>query len=263
MKQILKNTFTVTHLWGGIVPLHIFGLAALYIVLAGTTPAWWWLAALAGFFFIKFLGVGAGYHRYFSHRGFTVSRPVKLLMLWWGAVSGQGSPILWAGVHRGLHHKHSDRPGDPHSPEQGFWHSYIWWMFKLPNNSVPVRSIVDLARDTDVAFFHRHYSIILWASHLAVALVSVDLWLFLLALPALVTLHVFCLQTSVVHLRWLGYRRYDTRDDSVNCPWIWPLSMGESFHNNHHGDPKNPSYGRRWYEIDPTYWLIQLIRTDR
>jgi stearoyl-CoA desaturase (delta-9 desaturase) len=57
----------------------------------------------------------------------------------------------------------------------------------------------------------------------------------------------------------LGYRNYPTKDDSVNCPWLFPLLLGEAWHNNHHGDGRNPNYGRRWWELDPTFWLIKII----
>jgi stearoyl-CoA desaturase (delta-9 desaturase) len=80
-------------------------------------------------------------------------------------------------------------------------------------------------------------------------------------LPCMIAFHSFAIQTSVVHYPKLGYRSYDTKDTSVNVPWIWPVSTGECWHNNHHGDPGNPNFGHKhWWELDPTYWLIKLIR---
>jgi fatty-acid desaturase len=261
--QIIKNTFSITHLWGGIVPMQVFGIWAIYNILTGTAPAWWWLAFIIGFVFMKLVGVGAGYHRLFSHHSFKVSRPMKLFVLWCGIISAQGSPFLWVGVHRGQHHRYSDTDKDPHSPEHGFWHSYILWMFTIEDKSVNLKSIIDLVRDPDLTFAHKHYSKILWLSHALVALISIDLWFYLMALPAFITLHVFCLQTSIVHYKWAGYRNYNTRDDSVNVPWLFPFSQGECWHNNHHGDPKNPNYGgRRWWEVDPTFWIIKLLKAE-
>ena len=81
------------------------------------------------------------------------------------------------------------------------------------------------------------------------------------SLEAFITLHVFCLQTSVVHYEKLGYKNYDTKDTSSNIPWLFPITQGECWHNNHHGDAKNPNYGgRRWWELDPTWWLIRVIK---
>jgi stearoyl-CoA desaturase (delta-9 desaturase) len=93
---------------------------------------------------------------------------------------------------------------------------------------------------------------------------SVQLWVFLLLLPSVITLHLFLLQTSVTHIPQMGYRNYAVKDDSINSPWLFPLILGEAWHNNHHGEGRNPNYGgRRWWEIDPTFWFIQLIRTDK
>jgi fatty-acid desaturase len=79
MKQILKNILTIKHLWGGLIPLHIFALWAIYNVASGSAPAWWWVASLVGWFFMKFVGIGAGFHRLFSHHGYQVSTAMELL----------------------------------------------------------------------------------------------------------------------------------------------------------------------------------------
>lgn len=257
MKQILKNILTIKHLWGGIIPLNILGVYAIYSLI--DAPSWWWMTFIAGYILMKVLGIGAGFHRLLAHRAFEVSRPMKIFILWCGTISGQGSPILWAGAHRVGHHKHSDTDKDVHSPKHGFFHSYILWMFKLKDGDVYLRPIIDLLRDKDVMFFHKNYSNILWITHLLFAVISINLWLYFLILPAFITLHVFCLQTSVVHYKWAGYQNFNTQDNSRNVPWLFPVSQGECWHNNHHGEPWNANFGKRWWEIDPTYWVIKLI----
>lgn len=258
--NIIANTFKQTNLWAGIVPMHLLAVLALWGIFTNQAPDWWWIASLVGYICLAMIGIGAGYHRLFCHKGFKVNRPIKLIMLWFGIIAGQGSPIFWIGIHRGYHHRHADRPGDAHSPRDGFWHSYILWMFK--RETMSLRSIPDLLRDPDMVFAHRHYTKILWSTHLAVALISVNLWLYLLLLPAFITLHCFLLQTCLTHYRALGYRNFDVKDDSVNIPWLFPLILGECWHNNHHGDGRNPDYQHRWWELDPTYWLIKIIRND-
>ena len=246
------------NLWGSIVPMQVFGIYALYEIFAGQAPAWWWIATVTGYVCIKMLGVSAGYHRLFSHAGYKVNIVVKRILLFFGILAGQGSPIFWIGIHRGYHHRYADKPGDAHSPNDGFWHSYIGWMFT--RSKMSIRSVVDLLRDPDMVYAHRHYIKILWATNIVLALISIDLWLYLLAFPTFITLHSFLTQTSVTHLYWAGYRNYAVSDNSVNVPWLFPIILGEAWHNNHHGDGRNPNYGRRWWEIDPTYWLICLIR---
>jgi stearoyl-CoA desaturase (delta-9 desaturase) len=118
-------------------------------------------------------------------------------------------------------------------------------------------------KDKEAMFFHKHYIKIFVLSHLLFAIVSFPYWLYGMLIPALIAFHTFSLTTSVNHIEKFGYKSFKTTDDSVNCPWIWPLALGEAWHNNHHHDPKSPKYGKQWWEVDPTFWLIKLIRTDK
>lgn len=261
LKLIVKNTFYHTNLWGSIIPMQAIGIYAIYQILIGASPSWWWATTIVGYIGLAMLGIAAGYHRLLSHKGYKVNTATKRILLWLAIIAGQGSPIYWVGIHRGYHHRYADTDKDAHSPKHGFWHSYILWMFKM--QSMSIRSVIDLTKDSDIIFAHKHYQKIFWASHGLVALISVELWIYLLALPAFITLHTFLLQTSVTHLSWAGYRNYAVKDNSVNVPWLFPIVLGEAWHNNHHGSGRNPNYGgRRWWEIDPTFWLITLIRID-
>ena len=261
VNQIVRNIFTVKNLWGSIIPLNVLGFFSIYYFISRDVDLIWLLATLVGYVLIKMVGVGAGYHRLISHKAFETSRPVKRFILFLGILSGQGSPILWAGVHRPGHHRFSDTEKDPHSPHHGFWHSYILWMFKLTEKDVNIRRISDLLKDPDIVFSHKYCTEIFWLVNMILLFVNIHLWLFLLILPAFFTFHAFCIQTSLVHYKFMGYQNYSTKDDSVNSIWLFPLSQGEAWHNNHHGDPRNPNFGgRHWWEIDPTYWLIKLLR---
>ena len=238
--------------------MQVFGILSIYNISVGSTPWWWWIATIIGYICLTMLGISAGYHRLFCHRSFTVNIVIKRLLLWLGIMAGQGSPIFWIGIHRGYHHRYADTDKDAHSPKHGFWHSYILWMFK--RDSMSIRSTVDLIRDPDMVFAHKHYIKILWATHLILALISIDLWMYLLMFPAFITLHGFLSQTSLTHISFMGYRNYNTSDNSVNSPWLFPFILGEAWHNNHHGESRNPNYNRKWWELDPTYWIICLIK---
>ena len=238
--------------------MQVFGVLSIYNISVGSTPWWWWIATIIGYICLTMLGISAGYHRLFCHRSFTVNIVIKRLLLWLGIMAGQGSPIFWIGIHRGYHHRYADTDKDAHSPKHGFWHSYILWMFK--RDSMSIRSTVDLIRDPDMVFAHKHYIKILWATHLILALISIDLWMYLLMFPAFITLHGFLSQTSLTHISFMGYRNYNTSDNSVNSLWLFPFILGEAWHNNHHGEGRNPNYGRKWWELDPTYWIICLIK---
>jgi stearoyl-CoA desaturase (delta-9 desaturase) len=71
-------------------------------------------------------------------------------------------------------------------------------------------------------------------------------------------LHSTWAVNSVTHM-W-GYRNYDTEDHSRNNPIVAVLAFGEGWHNNHHGHPTLANHGHhRWWELDPSYWVILLL----
>lgn len=245
-----------------LIPINIIGILAIVLVVKDLAPSWWWIATIAGYILQKEIGVSAGYHRLFSHYSYNVSRPTKLFILWCGLISGQGSPYWWAALHRGYHHKHSDTEKDPHSPIHGFWHSYILWLFTIKEQDVSTRYIIDLIRDKDLSLSHKYYYWILTISHLAVALISFDFWLFFMGLPSFLTLHSYCIQTSFQHMNKFGYRNFQTNDNSANNPLLFPIVLGDAWHNNHHADPGNANFGKKKWEIDTTYWLICLLRKN-
>jgi fatty-acid desaturase len=258
MKEAFLNIFKQSHLWGGLIPLHILGCWSLYTLYLGLAPSWWWIATIIGYIALMTTGISAGFHRMISHNGFETHPIIRKIILYFGVLAIQGSPITWVTLHRGYHHKFSDKEGDPHSPVHGFWHSYMGWMFKTP--SANARSAVDLLRDPYCVFLHEHYKKIVWGSYLLLALIDINLMLYLVVLPALITTHSYSIQTSFNHNKNLGYRNYETNDNSVNTPWLFPVILGDCWHNNHHGDPKNPNYGRRWWELDIAYWIVCLIK---
>ena len=60
-------------------------------------------------------------------------------------------------------------------------------------------------------------------------------------------------------LRWshvFGRRRFPTTDTSRNNPWLTVITLGEGWHNNHHYFCSSARLGFRWWEFDPTYYLL-------
>jgi stearoyl-CoA desaturase (delta-9 desaturase) len=53
-----------------------------------------------------------------------------------------------------------------------------------------------------------------------------------------------------------GSKRYVTGDDSRNNWLLAIFTMGEGWHNNHHAYQSSVRQGFRWWEIDPTYYLL-------
>jgi stearoyl-CoA desaturase (delta-9 desaturase) len=72
-------------------------------------------------------------------------------------------------------------------------------------------------------------------------------------------LHAFGFINSVCHL--LGTRPFRTKtgDQSTNNLLVSLLIFGEGWHNNHHAFPGSAHQGMRWYQIDPSWYVIVLL----
>ncbi len=207
-------------------------------------------------------GICLGFHRYLSHRSLKLAWPAKAFVNLCGVLSGQGAPLTWAAVHR-VHHARSDEPGDPHSPRDGKWWSHLLWLFvrrsREDEERLWQRYVPDLAADPMLRFFNRTYGLILVLSGVALyALGGLPMLLWGLCLRITLGYHCTWLVNSATHL-W-GYRTYSTRDDSKNNWLVALLAYGEGWHNNHHAHPRLARAGHRWWEIDPTFYMIRLFQ---
>ncbi len=66
----------------------------------------------------------------------------------------------------------------------------------------------------------------------------------------------FCIN-SVAHV--YGRSRYVTADGSRNNALLALLTLGEGWHNNHHAYQSSARQGFRWWEIDPTYYVLLAL----
>ena len=73
------------------------------------------------------LGIGACYHRLLTHRSYRCPKWLERSLAVLGVCALQDAPARWVMVHR-LHHQHSDRQGDPHSPLAGWFWSHVGWL---------------------------------------------------------------------------------------------------------------------------------------
>lgn len=223
--------------------------------------SWSSLALFVCLSIVAGMGVTLGYHRLLTHGSFQTYDWVKRLLAFVGGLAGEGSAITWVADHR-KHHKFTDKPGDPHSPRDGFGWSHILWTFPLMDRSLLNRHIKqyapDLDRDPVLRFLDRTF--ILWHVLTGIFLFILGGWSWLvwgLFLRLVFVMHSTWLVNSACH-KW-GYRNYQTDDDSTNIWWLTPLVFGENFHNNHHAHQRMARHGHRWWEIDPTFWVIRLM----
>ena len=245
---------------------HIGAVAALFVF------SWTGLAAAVVLYFATgALGVTLCYHRLLTHSSFRCHPWTRYALIVCGCLALQGGPISWVAYHR-LHHKESDHEPDPHSPMvvNFLWSHTLWLFWKdpvLPDEQAERAMTRDLLRDKgierlDRLFFPMNVALGLALFALGYAIGgdqggwSVFLWGF--CVRAVVVWHVTWFVNSATHL-W-GYRNYETSDNSRNSWWVALVAFGEGWHNNHHADQRSASHGRRWFELDQTYWTIRLMQ---
>jgi stearoyl-CoA desaturase (delta-9 desaturase) len=255
------------------VPLIGFIVAA--ILLWGWGFDWLHAAIFLGMYLVSAVGITVGYHRYFCHRSFRTYRTVQFLLAVFGAMAFEGPVLKWVAMHR-CHHRHSDQPGDPHSPHlhgQGIWamlrgmfHAHVGWIFNTDPKNL-VRFIPDLQSDPMVRWLSRSW--VLWAGlgllvpSLVGGLISMS-WTgallgFLWGGLARVFLvhHITWSVNSICHF-W-GAQPFRSHDHSRNNFLFGVLAMGEGWHNNHHAFPRSARHGLQWWQIDFSYWLIVAL----
>ncbi|MET9212937.1 MULTISPECIES: acyl-CoA desaturase [unclassified Nocardia] len=235
------------------------------------------LALLFGMWLLTGLGITVGYHRLFTHRTFRTTPTVAAVLAVFGSMAGQGPVVSWVALHR-RHHEYSDREGDPHSPNlsgdglrgvlRGLAHSHFLWMRRHEYPNI-VHYAPDLIKDRSLVRVARLYY---WWVGLGLLLPTVLGGLLTLSWTGAVSgllwggfVRIFLLEhivwaiNSILHM--VGTRPYRSRENSRNGGVFALITLGESWHNNHHAFPESPSFGLHWYRLDPGYWLIWTLET--
>jgi stearoyl-CoA desaturase (delta-9 desaturase) len=208
------------------------------------------------------LGIGIGFHRLLTHRGFQTPKWVEYLLTICGTLALEGGAINWVVTHR-IHHAFTEKPGDPHSPRDGVWWSHMGWILRGTSQqhpeSVMHRYGPDLMKDPVHVWLNRLYFVPLIIS--GVVLLAIGGWTALfwcVFFRVVYGLHVTWLVNSATHL-W-GSRRFQTTDDSTNNWWVALLAWGEGWHNNHHAFPRAARHGLVWYELDINWIGIRVLQ---
>jgi stearoyl-CoA desaturase (Delta-9 desaturase) len=233
------------------------------------------LAILVVLYFVSGAGVTIGFHRLLTHRSFQTYPWLERTFAVLGSLSVEGSVLDWVADHR-KHHANTDREGDPHSPHvghgsglRGLWHAHVGWLIETQGQAdwkkyaadlyedprmrqigrrFPLFALLSLAIPTALGFVLDGFTLggalrgLIWAGLVRIFLVH----------------HVTWSINSICH--FFGSRRFDIEDRSTNVAWLALLTMGESWHHNHHAFPRSAFHGLRWWEIDPSGMIIAAMQ---
>ncbi len=248
---------------GFIIVYHIIVFIGLPIYLYYRTPSLGLVLITIALFFATGMSITAGYHRLYSHVAYRANVFVQGMLLLFGAMAMQSSVIYWAHKHR-LHHRFVDSENDPHNIKVGFWYAHIGWLLE---KQIPVDEILvpDLMKNKLVVFQHKYFRYITFGANLVVFLLLG--WAFNDYWGAFVigwATRVFFLNNSTFFVNSLahtwGSRVFSREHTAVNNAVVAFLTFGEGYHNYHHVFPSDYRNGVRWYQYDPTKWLIWITQ---
>ena len=210
------------------------------------------------------MGITVGYHRLVSHQSFECPNWVKASILVAGGWALQNSALKWGGDHI-RHHAKTDQEEDPYNVTKGFWHSHCGWLFyNTPHRTEKYE--IRLRRDPVVMWQHRYYWPIVvtglllpfvlgvwyggWQGGIGAFLLG-GLFRMFMVLNSTFTINSLC------HM--VGTQPHGTKDSSRDSWLISFVSFGEGYHNFHHTYARDFRNGPKWYNFDPSKWIIYTL----
>ena len=210
------------------------------------------------------MGITVGYHRLVSHQSFECPDWVKRCILIAGGWALQNSALKWGGDHI-RHHAKTDQEEDPYNASKGFWHSHCGWLFyNTPHRTEKYE--IRLRRDPIVMWQHRYYwpivvtglalpfALGVWHGGLhggIAAFLLGGLFRMFMVLNSTFTINSLC------HM--IGTQPHGTQDSSRDSWLISFVSFGEGYHNFHHTYARDFRNGPKWYNFDPSKWIIYTL----
>jgi len=245
--------------WKNVVMVASFHLLAIPVL---WTFSWQNLAALLiGNWIVGSLGVGLGWHRLLTHRGFKAPKWLEYTLSIFATMSMQDPPDKWIATHR-MHHKFVDTEKDPHSARSGFWWPQIGWVLwgkaQDHDEATMKKYVPDLLKDRGHVLISRFFYVPIIVS--ALILFAIGGWTMVVwggAARVVVGWHTTWFVNSLAHL--YGKRPHDTGDLSTNNWFVAILTFGEGWHNNHHMSPTSARHGTEWYQFDMNWMAIRIF----
>lgn len=203
-------------------------------------------------------------HRGITHKGLTM-RPATALpfrfILW---VSTGIRPREWAGVHR-RHHAALDTVDDPHSPAMvGFWNVQLLNIL-MYHRAAHDRAQVDrYTRDIPENWLDRY----VFDRETLGPLIGVGFLCLVLGwqtglLAALFHLVFYVGLNSVINAWGHTVGTRPQPNSATNGRVLALITAGEGLHNNHHAAPTAARFSLRAGQLDPAWWLIDVLHRAR
>jgi len=212
----------------------------------------WWFSGI---------GITFGYHRLFAHKSFKTHPIIEFIAMLCGSAALQNNVIKWCSDHR-LHHRKLDSKDDPYSITQGFFYAHIGWIMEdKPTN---IEGVDDLQNNSILKFQYKYY----WPIAIGLSFLLPFFIGFYYGRPFGALLWGGFLRLTLVHhftffinslCHYTGKRPFEFNSTARDSWWVAYLTFGEGFHNFHHKFQWDYRNGIRWYDFDPSKWIIKLL----
>ncbi|WP_333608402.1 acyl-CoA desaturase [Arsukibacterium sp.] len=210
------------------------------------------------------ISITAGYHRLWSHKTYDAHPILQWIFAIGGAFALQNSAIHWSSDHR-VHHRHVDNnEKDPYSAGRGFWYSHIGWMLRDYQGAEyhDYSNVRDLQKNPILAFQHKYYLALTLVTNIGIPLLlgwlsgnMLGMILTVGVLRLVLSHHFTFFINSLAHI-W-GTQPYTDQNSARDNGVLAFLTYGEGYHNYHHIFEYDYRNGIRWWQFDPTKWLIK------
>ena len=211
--------------------------------------------------FLSGMGITFGYHRLFAHKSFKAHSIIQFIAMLCGSAALQNSVIKWCSDHR-LHHNKLDTKEDPYSITEGFFHAHIGWI--IEDKPEIVEGVNDLKSNPILKFQYKYY----WIIAISLSFLLPFIIGFYYGRPFGGLLWGGFLRLTLVHhftffinslCHYVGKRPFEADTSARDSWWVAYLTFGEGFHNFHHKFQWDYRNGIRWYDFDPSKWMIKFL----
>lgn len=248
----------IRSIWNGGMLLGALVLAPLYFT-------WGAVAVFLGLSAITLcFGHSVGFHRRLIHRTFECPLWLERLLVWFGIAVGMGGPIWTIRLHdsRDWAQRHMEcHPLFRHEYSifrDGLLYLHCKLNLKHPPTFDPGPGISD---DPFYQFLDRT-----WMLHQ----IPIALALFYLGGVPWVVWGVLVRVTTCTTMHWyISYHAHsrggqdwvvdDAGVQGFNVPILAIVTMGESWHNNHHAFPSSACHGLYIGQVDPGWYFIKFL----
>ncbi len=219
------------------------------------TPIW---------YAISVASITVSFHRELTHRSLLLKPVARYMMAVFASLGVEGGPFSWCARHK-KHHRYTDKPGDPHSPLEGFLHAHFGWFFREGDPTYN-EYISYLLKDKGLILIDKMFPILAVASFVVPGLISLVITGTLRAFIAGVFWGGFVRIFFVHHVTWSvnsvchmwGKKPLRSDDESRDNAFVF-LAFGEQYHRCHHAFQRSAKIGLLPGQIDIGWYIIRFL----